>query len=265
MGDVEDPDFDIEEVLLVLDFFYFFRISNSEQHLQVLKKGKERTEELTQKLKSMAGLVLYSCRTSLKNRALRSMLIVVRNPQLIHGCEFLHGWTSNGERGAVQNGRGRECKHRFLSWHWTGWLSSLVAFPFYVSHLTYAPPAWSEEQRLQHWPNIQRAGAIRQQIPCSFRSNWSSCFQLANQMGAKKEAKQAAGPRMPKHLATPQVQIQSHSPDNRWRWLACGSSSRSSNSLTLYESTSCMPRSAIGGISTRFAPSTRRWPDDFER
>jgi hypothetical protein len=43
MGDVEDPDFDIEEVL---------------------KKGKERTEELTQKLKSMAGYAgcLYCAR-----------------------------------------------------------------------------------------------------------------------------------------------------------------------------------------------------------
>ena len=59
MGDVEDPDFDIEEVSSIQSHYWSIELCLCSDSLrsvvQVLKKGKERTAELTEKLKSMAG------------------------------------------------------------------------------------------------------------------------------------------------------------------------------------------------------------------
>uniref|UniRef100_A0A7S0M6D0 Uncharacterized protein n=1 Tax=Cryptomonas curvata TaxID=233186 RepID=A0A7S0M6D0_9CRYP len=112
MGDVEDPDFDIEEVL---------------------KKGKERTEELTMKLKSMAGSSMAA------NFSMDGQAMVKEEQYRMEEDE-----------------------------------SANTAFFLDIG----------QRDRKSRGYNIDQI--------------------YREQMGAKKEAKQAAGPRMPKHLATPQ-------------------------------------------------------------
>mmetsp|Transcript_59635 Transcript_59635/g.158716 ORF Transcript_59635/g.158716 Transcript_59635/m.158716 type:complete len:1056 (+) Transcript_59635:1184-4351(+) len=111
MGDVEDPDFDIEEVL---------------------KKGKERTEELTQKLKSMAGSSMAA------------------NFSMDGGGMVKDEYKMDEEEGASSS--------------------------FFLDI--------GQRDRKNRGYNIDQI--------------------YREQMGAKKEAKQPTGPRMPKHLATPQ-------------------------------------------------------------